>query len=111
MRYRARIPEGIKPGQIIPVKVSGVIVSVRLPKGKVGDAFIFEVNRDAWEAARSNPMSMEEEAVQQSVLLEADLIRRRRPVLQRVANIVCSCSWMSLDKDRNGPLSDLVIAV
>ena len=104
MRYRASIPEGIKPGQIVPVKVSGVVVSVRLPKGKVGDAFIFEVTKETWEAARNNPSPVE------GPPLQADLVRRRRSILRRLSSM-CSCSCMYCDKDKFGHISDFAVAV
>ena len=91
----------------MPVNVSGVVVSVRLPKGKAGDAFIFEVNQETWEAARSNPSCVEG----QQRPLHAELIRRRRTLARRVAHLFSSCTCIACDKKQYGHFTDIGVAV
>jgi len=54
MQYRAFVPEGVKPGQVVKVNADGADLSVRIPRGvSAGDAFLFEVSKDEIKAGQS----------------------------------------------------------
>mmetsp|Transcript_11091 Transcript_11091/g.14606 ORF Transcript_11091/g.14606 Transcript_11091/m.14606 type:complete len:186 (-) Transcript_11091:27-584(-) len=85
MQYRTTIPQGVKPGDILPVIVMGIVIHVRIPKGRAGEVFTFDVTRETWEAARNNPQPFE------GTPRQADVVRPRRSLLSRVVNLF-SCN-------------------
>lgn len=99
MLCRARIPEGIKSGTIVPIEVSeNIVVRVRLPKGRVGETFLFEVTPDSWESAQLRSSSSATAAATTISVtsgdviapLESELAPQRRNIFHRLDD------WLSL---------------
>jgi hypothetical protein len=45
MQFRAVVPSGVHPGQIVRVNANGVQLDVKVPKGsQPGDAFVFDID-------------------------------------------------------------------
>jgi hypothetical protein len=44
MQFRALIPQGVQPGQVVRVSVNGVQLNIRVPKhSQPGDSFVFDI--------------------------------------------------------------------